>query len=395
MIVKNEELMLAQCLNSVKDLVNEIIIVDTGSTDRTKEIAASFGAKVYDFTWINDFAAARNASLKHATGDWILVLDADEVIAKEDHLKIKALLDNPETIAYYLLQRTYTNNTSVLNFVSASKKNLLTSGCKGWFDCAIIRLFRNRKGITFKGEVHEVVDESINQLGNKCQLTPLAIHHYAERKDESSIINKRGSYRELCEQKVKSDPQNAQAHLQLGTAYKMEGAFSKAEDAYQEALRLDSTLFTPSLDLAVCLQKQQKWDEAITAYQKAIEKKLDSAEAHFGMGFCYIQKNELVQAIHFFELAIKYNPIYLDAYVNLGAIYEKTNNLDKAGEMLAKALHIDSKCARAYYNLGVVWEKAGNLQKAILCYEKSLDFGYTKEGLAKRIEAIKTVILSQ
>src|SRR3990167_5438874 len=86
MIVKNEEKYLEQCLNSVKDLVDEIIIVDTGSTDKTKEIWKKFDfahkIKFFDFKWIDDFSAARNESLKHAAKDWILVLDADEVLDK-------------------------------------------------------------------------------------------------------------------------------------------------------------------------------------------------------------------------------------------------------------------------------------------------------------------------
>ena len=76
MITKNEEFFLEQCLNSVKDLVDEIIIVDTGSNDKTKDIARKFTDNIFDFEWCDDFSAARNESLKHATGDWILVLDA-------------------------------------------------------------------------------------------------------------------------------------------------------------------------------------------------------------------------------------------------------------------------------------------------------------------------------
>src|SRR3989344_295540 len=110
MITKNEEQFLEQCLNSVKELVDEIIIVDTGSTDKTKEIASKFTDKIYDFQWCDDFSAARNESLKYATQDWILVLDADEVISKEDYQKIKELIQpeiQPEASAYTLIQRNY------------------------------------------------------------------------------------------------------------------------------------------------------------------------------------------------------------------------------------------------------------------------------------------------
>src|SRR3989338_2535121 len=94
MITKNEEKYLEQCLNSVKAFVDEVVIVDTGSIDKTKEIAKRFNAKIYDFKWVDDFSAARNESLKYATKDWILVLDADEVLEEKDCLKIKELIKN-------------------------------------------------------------------------------------------------------------------------------------------------------------------------------------------------------------------------------------------------------------------------------------------------------------
>src|SRR5205823_1109121 len=78
LIVKNEERFLAQSLKSVREIAQQIVVVDTGSTDRTVEIAKEFGAEVHSFTWCDDFSAARNVALEHATGDWVLALDADE-----------------------------------------------------------------------------------------------------------------------------------------------------------------------------------------------------------------------------------------------------------------------------------------------------------------------------
>src|SRR5687767_12493572 len=89
LIVKNEERYLAQCLQSVRGLWDDLVIVDTGSTDRTVEIAESFGARVFHFTWCDDFSAARNFCLDQITTDWILSLDADETIAGRDHALIR------------------------------------------------------------------------------------------------------------------------------------------------------------------------------------------------------------------------------------------------------------------------------------------------------------------
>ena len=91
MIVRDEEDHLAKCLESVRGLFDEIVIVDTGSVDRTKEIAREFGAKVFDFVWIDDFAAARNEALSHATGDYAFWLDADDVVEPAEREKLEAL----------------------------------------------------------------------------------------------------------------------------------------------------------------------------------------------------------------------------------------------------------------------------------------------------------------
>ncbi len=92
MIAKNEEENLPRCLKNLQPIANEIILVDTGSTDRTKEIAHAFGAQVFDFPWNDDFSAARNFSLSKANGQWILVHDADEIISPKDYEKLRAIV---------------------------------------------------------------------------------------------------------------------------------------------------------------------------------------------------------------------------------------------------------------------------------------------------------------
>src|SRR3989338_181326 len=109
MITKNEEQFIEQCLNSAKELVDEIIIIDTGSDDKTKEIAKRFTDKIYDFKWENDFSKARNFSLQKAAKEWVIILDADETISQTDHEKIRELVEKPENTAYFLIQRNYTN----------------------------------------------------------------------------------------------------------------------------------------------------------------------------------------------------------------------------------------------------------------------------------------------
>jgi tetratricopeptide (TPR) repeat protein len=162
LIVKDEEDQLPACLPSAADLVDEIIVVDTGSADRTKDVAAELGARVFDFGWCDSFSAARNESLRHATGDWILWLDADEYFDAENRARFRALRDrlDGEAAAYVMRQR------------SASQvpdgSPTLVEQC---------RLFRNRPQIRWSYRVHEQIRPAVNRLGHEVRFTDLTIDH--------------------------------------------------------------------------------------------------------------------------------------------------------------------------------------------------------------------------
>src|SRR5262245_15241204 len=142
MIAKNEEANLSACLASVADLVDEMIVVDTGSTDRTREVATAGGARVYDFTWVDDFAAARNESIRHATGDWILWLDGDEHFDEENRHKLRALKANLNGVeaGFVMKQRSW----------AASSRQAPTLVDQ-------LRLFRNLPAIRWEYRVHEQI----------------------------------------------------------------------------------------------------------------------------------------------------------------------------------------------------------------------------------------------
>jgi tetratricopeptide (TPR) repeat protein len=163
MIVKNEEQNLPACLASAADLVDELIVVDTGSTDRTKRVAARHGARVFDFPWVDDFAAARNEALRHATGDWILWLDADDRIDEPNRRKLRGLfaqLGN-ENVAY------------TLRCISHS-----SSDAGSATEIEHVRLFRRHPQIRWQGRIHEQVLPSIERLGGTQRRADVAIHHY-------------------------------------------------------------------------------------------------------------------------------------------------------------------------------------------------------------------------
>ena len=142
MIVKNEEDVLARCLDSAAELVDEIVIVDTGSTDRTREIAARYTDKIFDFPWQDDFAAARNESFSHATMDYCLWLDADDVLLEEDQEKFRALKEELDPGVSVVMAPYHTG------FDESGRVT---------FSYYRERLIKNRAGMRWIGAVHEVV----------------------------------------------------------------------------------------------------------------------------------------------------------------------------------------------------------------------------------------------
>jgi peptidoglycan/xylan/chitin deacetylase (PgdA/CDA1 family) len=141
MIVKNEQDCLARCLNSAKNVVDEIIIGDTGSTDTTKEIAMQFTKKVIDVPWQNDFSVARNEVLKHATSDWILILDADEILDTQASDVIEQAVHETQISGFNLLTKNYTNDTALQGYQPGDPAKRYT----GWIPSLKVRLFRKAR----------------------------------------------------------------------------------------------------------------------------------------------------------------------------------------------------------------------------------------------------------
>lgn len=196
MIVKNEEETLPRCLESFKDIVQEIIVVDTGSTDRTVEIAKSYGARVEFFPWCNDFAAARNESLKYATCDWILRTDADEYIEEDEKAK---LLD------------------------------VINSGCADIYICPTIcslqssedvvsnvRLIRNHLGVRYDYPIHETVAPSAVQLGLRQAITNVRFQHTGYDLEEGEWNEKVNRNLRICDQALTAHPDDSYIRLVKG-----------------------------------------------------------------------------------------------------------------------------------------------------------------------------------
>jgi tetratricopeptide (TPR) repeat protein len=167
LIVKNEEASLPTCLGSAADLVDEIVVVDTGSTDRTREVAERFGARVYPFAWVDDFSAARNESLRHATGDWIFWLDADEWLDEANGRRLRNLFAGlgDENAAYVMTQRCLQQASLTGPSPGADQ------------DVGQVRLFRRHPEIRWQYRVYEQIQPSVQRLGGALRHTDVVIHH--------------------------------------------------------------------------------------------------------------------------------------------------------------------------------------------------------------------------
>jgi glycosyltransferase involved in cell wall biosynthesis len=220
MIVKNEECNLPRCLDSVRDLAGELIVVDTGSTDRTPSIAASYGAKVvpFDFT-IVDFAAARNRSIALARGRWILVLDADESLDRASAAIIERLTTLDENAGYFLERRNYASDSP------------------GPTTDYVVRLFPNRPNHRYRGRVHETIDASILSGGGRLHRTGIRLDH-TFASDPEARRRKNHWYIEILKQEIGAAPSDVSRLDFLAAEYHQLEMFDEATEIAERIVRM-------------------------------------------------------------------------------------------------------------------------------------------------------------
>ena len=220
MIVKNEERNLARCLDSVRDLACETIVVDTGSTDGTARIAAGYGAQVvpFDFT-IADFAAARNCAIARATRPWILMLDADEALDPAGAPIVRRLVSLDENAGYFLERRNRSSDSSIPT------------------TDYVVRLFPNRPGYRYRGRVHETIDASILSGGGRLAKTGIRIdHNFAA--DREARRRKNHWYIRILKEEIAADPADDSRLDFLAAEYHQLEMFDEATEIAERIARL-------------------------------------------------------------------------------------------------------------------------------------------------------------
>ncbi|MCL2663679.1 MAG: glycosyltransferase [Oscillospiraceae bacterium] len=226
MIVKNEEQNIATALKSVEDIAFECIVVDTGSTDKTVEAAESMGAKVHHFEWVDDFAAAKNASIEYATGDWILSLDADEYLLPDDAQRLLHILEEtgPEPERF--------KDCLAISFMLVNIDDFGRQMTKS----SILRIFRNIPTIRFSGRIHEQLTVEKKNIMHTNDVT-LMHTGYSETIRKKTGKAKRNL--EMLKAEIKSNPENMTLKAYLANNLSMstdEKEQKEAETLFEEIL---------------------------------------------------------------------------------------------------------------------------------------------------------------
>jgi Flp pilus assembly protein TadD len=319
MIVKNEGAHMARCLSSLKPVVDEIIVVDTGSTDETKRLSEVFGAKVFDYAWTDDFAAARNFSLSKARGRWILVMDADEAISPLDYRRLKQLLRKQRTanVAFSVTTRNYTNLCNLIDWTANDNTYPKEEAGTGWTSSEKVRLFPNRPDIRFDYPVHEVVRPSLDREGIKIEKCPIPVHHYGHM-DPSATLRKGEAYYQIGIGKLQKMEHDPIAIQELAIQAGMLGRPEEAVDLWHKLLALEPDNSRAYVNLSTTYDQLGRYNDARSAALRAVDLNKDLKEAHFNIARAELHLGHATKAAAYLKPLVVKNRDYYAAQFTLG-----------------------------------------------------------------------------
>jgi tetratricopeptide (TPR) repeat protein len=373
MIVKNEEASLPQALSSVKEVVDEMIILDTGSTDRTAEIAKEFGASVYHFEWCNDFSAARNEALKYVQGQWVLVLDADEVLTP------KIVPEMKQAIKSNSLGDSSATRHLVINLVRQEV------GASQSPYSLVSRLFRNHPKIRFSRPYHAMVDDSVQELLQReprwqvVSLSPVAILHYGYQPEAIAALDKYTRARTAMEGFLATHPNDAYVCSKLGALYIQINQLTEGIELLKRGLTSTQVeapvLFELHYHLGNAYTRLKNLNSAVEHYKAAIRQPLLpqlKLGAYNNLGNLLLSAGDLTTAKTAYETTLKIDPSFAAGHNNLGMTLKALGQLEEAIASYQKAIQLNPNYADAYQNLAVVLLKIGKLPESLSAFKKAI-----------------------
>jgi tetratricopeptide (TPR) repeat protein len=345
MIVRDEAERLAACLRSVQGFVDEMVVVDTGSSDDTVAIAEGLGATVHRIDWPGDFAPARNQALQWVSGDWVLVLDADEQLRPEAREPLRQLMEQPELLLVNLLRQELGALQSPYSNVS--------------------RLFRRHPAIRWSRAYHSLVDDSVAELLQRephwriADCSTPALLHDGYRPELLSAGNKAARLRSAMEAELLARPDDPYACAKLGSLEVAEGQAQRGIELLRRGLQHCPAGAHPEryellLHLAMA-EAEREPAAAIALYRQALVTPLAPR-------------------------------LTLAARLNLAALLLHQDQLEDAEELCRQATTVAPEIGLGWFNLGVIRRRRGDLAGALEAYRQaaalSPDHAETQQNLA-------------
>jgi glycosyltransferase involved in cell wall biosynthesis len=343
-IVKTGAETLGPCIASVCPLAEQVVVLDTGSTDGTPEIARAAGAEVYQIEWLHHFAEARNRALEPMRTDWVLVLDDDEELDGEALRVLPELMQNTRIAGYFAPIRTYLPNRFGGGAYSMQTKpndslHSRALGALAYVDIELCRLFRRNPAIRFQGRVHEVIHPSIARAGLKVAAADFLIHHFGNLSAEIEHRKKDEYYRKLARLKTDDEPENPQAWIELGIEE---------------------------------FERFKQYTSAITCFKTAMRLKDCSPVAYTSLTKLYLEIGDDTAALQLLNgvrmsgnNAAEKEHICGDAFYNLGRLKEARAAYARALKALPHDSRIESKLGLTEVRLGMKTIGFAKLERAL------------------------------
>lgn len=285
-IAKNEERYIEGCLRHLKPFGFEIIVTDTGSTDRTKEIAEKYADKVLDFEWIDDFAAARNFCAEHASNNWILALDCDEYLESFDTAKVRMLMQK---------------------FVKAQGrfrlKNLINSDGYNRYTVDEVIRFYNKKRFTWANAIHEqlVYINDPNSMTYHCFDMPMEVIHHGYNITQEEMEQKQLRNLRLLEKQLEKNQEDSYTWFQAGQSRFLLKRYEEAVEAYEKALSIETNLQRTFVEILIeslgkayiNLDRPQDTINVMLKYEEHFK----TAKYYAVLSDAYLENNDILKAL--------------------------------------------------------------------------------------------------
>jgi len=393
MIVKDEEPHLARCLMSVKPIVDEMIVVDTGSDDRTKSIAAALGAKVFDFAWTNDFSEARNYSLSKASADWILVLDADEVVSPMDHGLLRKITKkrSAKRVAYTMVTRNYTNNPGAGGWVANEGRYAEEEAGKGWVSSTKVRLFVNDRRIRFVNPVHELVEPALSKLGTQIKECDVPVHHYG-RLDQDKLTAKGKKYYRLGFAKIEQSNGDCNALKELAIQASEIGEYEEAVKVWRRFIELQPNDAVANMNLGFVFLMLRQYDKAIKFSKKAMELDPELREAALNYSGAEMFSGDVLIAASTLERLLERHPDYPPAMGRLAAAYIVSGRKEDGLRFIEKLISKGFDGARALEEQARAFMAESKLEAAVSILTSAVEKGIDNDSMSDLLAVCRSKI---